>query len=135
MLHTRYYLIESRELLKNQLQSGFDKGMSEILTEPLLILNEEADRSSWGKDENILKVKLLYLARMREYEFISSDEDAIKVLGSDNISGPLFDKWWTIREIEVEGNTEELIMFLKPLKNRVKETGNKIIDSWIREYI
>src|SRR5262245_53151215 len=135
MLHTRYYLIEPRADAAARLQ-GLDPGLVDLLLEPVLISNGEADRSWLGAEEHLLRVKLLYLARLREYQPFASDEDARTWFGSDRVSGNVFDKWWTIRRFGGLDHTDaELLDFLKPLKAKVLPTGNELVDQWLEKVL
>jgi len=108
-----------------------DQDFAEILLEPILIRNTEDDRSAWRPEDHILLVKLLYLARIREYSPCASDDAAHKWFGSDRVSGEIFDRWWTIRAPELEGSDEDLAYFLKPMKEKILSTGNSLVDDWV----
>jgi hypothetical protein len=50
---------------------------------------------------------------------LASDEDARKWLGSEQVSGAVFDQWWTVRALVLEGSDRELLEFLKPVKEKI----------------
>jgi hypothetical protein len=130
MLHTWYYLIEPRTDAAARLR-GRDPDLVDLLLEPNLISNVEADRSWLGAEEHLLRVKILYLARLREYTPFASDEDARSWFGCDRVSGNVFDEWWTIRRFGLDHTDAELVDFLKPLKAKVLPTGNELVDRWL----
>jgi hypothetical protein len=90
-----------------------------------------ADRSPWREPELTLAVKLLYLARLREYDPLSSDAEAERVLGSAVVSAEVFDRWWSIRRIEFD-TPEEMHDFLSRVVQKVPSTGNVTVDEWLR---
>ncbi|BDE73392.1 hypothetical protein HQS1_45160 [Delftia lacustris] len=75
-----------------------------------------------------MTVKLLYLARVREYEFLSSSPDARRVLGSDDITTQVFDRWWTIREMPWEEPSEHWECYLAAVSKKVEATGRIAVD-------
>jgi hypothetical protein len=131
MQHIGYYLIEPRPDAVAHFRDCGDQDFAEILLEPILISNAEADRSAWRAEDHVLRVKLLFLARIREYSPCASDEDARKWFGSDRVSGEVFDRWWTIRGLEFEGSDSELADFLEPVKEKILPTGNSLLDEWV----
>jgi hypothetical protein len=131
MRFINYYLIEPRPEAVAHFRDCGDQDFADILLEPILISNAEGGRSAWRPEDHVLRVKLLYLASIREYSFCASDEDARKWFGSDRVSGTVFDRWWTIRMPSLEGSDDELARFLKPMKERILPTGNGLVDEWV----
>jgi hypothetical protein len=111
MLFIKYYLIEPRPEAVARFRDCGDQDFADILLEPILISNTEGGRSAWRLEDHVLRVKLLYLARIRELSPCASDEDARKWFGSDRVSGTVFDRWWTIRTPPLEGSDDELANF------------------------
>lgn len=79
-----------------------------------------------------MAVKLLYLARVREYEFLSSSPDACRVLGSDSITTQVFDRWWTIREMPWEAPSEHWECYLAAVSTKVEATGHFAVDELLQ---
>jgi hypothetical protein len=65
-------------------------------------------------------------------ETFASDEDARKWLGSDRVSGAVFDQWWTVRAVVLEGTDRELLDLLKPMKEKILPTRNSLVDEWVQ---
>jgi hypothetical protein len=76
-------------------------------------------------------VKLLYLARIREYDFLSSADDARRILGSDAITIEVFDRWWTLREMPWEEPSEHWEPYLAAVSAHVQPTGNPAVDDML----
>src|SRR5215469_7347173 len=131
MRHINYYLIEPRPEAITRFRDCGDPELAGLLLEPLLISNTESDRSGWRPEDHALRVKLLYLARIREYVPFVSDEDARQWFGCDRVSGAVFDQWWTIRMLEFEGSDSELSDYLKSMKEKILPTGNSLVDEWV----
>ncbi len=85
----------------------------------------------WGSTEYHLKMKLLWLARFREYEPFASNEAAHRILGTAELSEAAFDAGWTIRQITFSGESKEFIDELKSLLHLTEPTGNDIVDAWL----
>lgn len=79
-----------------------------------------------------MAVKLLYLARVREYEFLSSPSDARRVLGSDAITIQVFHRWWTLREMPWEEPSEHWEGYLTAVSEHVEATGDVAIDEMLQ---
>jgi len=75
-----------------------------------------------------MAVKLLYLARVREYEILSSPGDDRRVLDSDVITIRVFDRSWTLREMPWEEPSEHWEGYLAAVSEHVEATGNFAID-------
>jgi hypothetical protein len=131
MRHIQYYLIEPRPEAVPHFRDCGDQNFAELLLEPVLISNTEFDRSPWRPEDHALRVKLLYLARIREYSPCASDEDARKWFGSDRVSGTVFDQWWKIRTPPLEGSDNDLAEFLGPMKEKILSTDNSLVDAWV----
>src|SRR5436305_1618433 len=101
-----FFLIEPRSNLVSHLRGKTEPDFIDILSEPVLIRSREGCRASEIKGYREAKVKLLFLARLREYDPLSSDAEAARLLGDDRISTGLFDRWWTIREFGLEEDAE-----------------------------
>lgn len=85
----------------------------------------------WGPTEHHLKMKLLWLARFREYEPFASEATAQRILGATELSEAAFDAGWSIREITFSGESKEFIDELKSLLHLTEPTGNDIVDAWL----
>ena len=132
MQHTVYFLVEPNAEALREFPIHVDTGMTEILLEPLLTSRTFGDRSPWRVEEVELAVKLIYVARMREYTPISEDSVAKRVLGSDEVSIQLFDRWWSVRRLYMEeGRSEEMEDYLVSAVHKVKPTGNPTVDTWL----
>src|SRR5262245_44503058 len=119
MLGTLYLLIEPRADAREHFASVAGEH-ADLLLESLLL-----DPQATRRDNVLDLAKLVFLARMREYEPFSTPENAVKVLGSDEISVDVFDRWWTIRELDYEFSFETMIrLFLAPVASKVRTKGD-----------
>jgi hypothetical protein len=105
--------------------------IADILLEPVLIRNREGGQTVWMPDNYANKIKLLYLARLREYTPLAADEDAERLLRSSRVSTSVFDRWWSIRRLEVENDTEELVHFLKRVQDKVDPPNDEYVAGWL----
>jgi hypothetical protein len=133
MHHTAYYLIEPNVDAFRQFSARIDSEYSGLVLEPWLTSRQYADLSAWHMVDLELAVKLLYLARLREYEFLSEDAKAIHALGSAAISEAVFDRWWTVRRLHLnEGSSEQMEAILGKMLEKVPATGNELVDEWLQ---
>ena len=133
MLHTVFFLIEPNEEALREFPIRAGSEFAEVLLDPLLTSRDYADRSRWREDETELAVKLLYVARLREYTPLAEDEAAKQVLGSEHVSAEIFDRWWSIRRLFLEeGRSEEMQDYLVAVTKKVRPTGNSVVDEWVR---
>lgn len=133
MNHTAYFLIEPNVGAKLEFPVRAESGISDILLQPILTSRNYADRSAWRVTDSQLAVKLLYLARLREYVPLTDDESALKILGSAVIAEDVFDRWWSIRIFRMEeGPSEQLHDYLAARIEKVEPTGNPLLDEWLK---
>jgi hypothetical protein len=126
--HTTYFQIEPSAVALATFPSVLVATEADILLQPVLTSRSWADRSAWCQETVAMTVKLLYLARVREYEFLSSSPDARRVLGSDDITTQVFDRWWTIREMPWEEPSEHWECYLAAVSKKVEATGRIAVD-------
>lgn len=133
MNHTVYFLIEPNVGAKLEFPVRAEPWISAILLQPILTSRNYADRSAWRITDSQLAVKLLYLARLREYVPLTDDERALKILGSAVIAEDVFDRWWSIRIFRMEeGPSEQLHDYLVARIDKVEPTGNPVLDEWLK---
>jgi hypothetical protein len=132
--HTDFFLIEPNDAARSKFPVALGEN-SVLLLEPALTSRSSPDRSPWRRPELELAVKLIFVAQMREYEFLSSDTSAQLILGSVGVSVDVFDRWWTIRRLEFEARSEELEDFLVAIADQVEATGNAVVDDWVKSLV
>lgn len=126
-----YFLIEPRPGAECELAERAGKVLSGFLLAPYLMTRCFKDRSAWRLFDIAIAIKLMYLAQLREYGPLQSDEGARAILGSDRVSADLFDRWWTIRKLEFGGPTEDKQELLGLMLDKIEPTGNGVVDCWI----
>src|SRR5262249_38694817 len=124
--------IEPRPQLAQHLRGRTEPDFADILLESVLIPNREGDRIVWTAASHATRLKLLYLARLREHTPLASAPDAERVLGSARVSATLFDRWWTIRRREVENDREELVCSLRPVQGKIDPPDDELVAAWLQ---
>ena len=132
MKHITYFQIEPSAVALATFPSVLTAEEADILLQPVLTSRSWADRSAWRQEAVAIAVKLFYLARVREYAFVSSPADARRVLGSDAIAIQVFDRWWTIREMPWEEPSEHWEDYLAAVSEHVEATGEVAVDEMLR---
>jgi hypothetical protein len=126
------YLIEPRPALRDQLRGRVEDNFAELLLEPVLLSNKEGRcHSAWRDEDHALTIKLIHLAQVREYTPVSNDKDFERVFGSPRLSEGLFDRWWTIRRLLLDDDTESMRPLLREFLPLVDRTGNELVDQWL----
>jgi len=129
-----YYLIQPRLELAEWLRPRTEPDVVDLLTGRQLVTNDEfVGRTFWRDEENLLRVKLLFVANLRDFIPLKDDESCEAILGSREISVSLFDRWWTIEALELEGNVNDFMGQLQRSLPSVQPTGNSVVDEWLRE--
>jgi hypothetical protein len=131
--HLAYFLIEPKQIAVLELPQRVGKESAELMLEPYLTTRCFADRSAWRQFEVVLAVKLMHLAKLREYDPLRTDAAAHFILGSDRVSAAVFDQWWTIRKLNFKGPSENRQELLSRFFDKIDLTGNALIDYWIRK--
>ena len=131
---TGYYAILPRPELADWLRSRTTLNMIELLTESTLVSNDEfIGETAWREPENTLRVKILFLAGLRDLIPLKDDVGCNAILGSSAISPTLFDRWWTLQYFDDLCNVKEFMGELTKSIHSVPPTGNPVVDEWIDE--
>lgn len=132
MQHTVYFLIEPNDRAKHEFPVRAETSIADILLGSILTSRNCADHSGWRVTDSQLAVKLLYLARLREYVPLVEDECALKILGSASIAENVFDRWWSIRLFGMEeGPSEQMHGYLAACVDKAEPTGSQLLNEWI----
>jgi hypothetical protein len=125
------YLIEPRHELTAWLHDRVDSELADLLRQPAVLSNKEADRSDWTDQAHVEAVKLVYVASLRQYSGLETDAEFEAALGSPRISVSLFDQWRTIKRLEFDGSIDELLPFLAQHIGSTDRTGISVVDDWL----
>lgn len=127
-----YYAVRPRPEFAEWLRTRTEPDMVELLTEPQLVSHDEfIGKTPWREPENTLRVKILFLAGLRDLTPLAADAGFRAILGSPEISSALFDRWWTIQYFEAQCNVKEFLGELTRSLSSVRQTGNPVVDEWI----
>ncbi|UXC20509.1 hypothetical protein [Comamonas squillarum] len=132
-----YFNIEATNAALDAFPKLLDKGDAELLLEPVL-----TSRYGGGVGFPLCRskylttlVKLLYLARLREYIFLTASEDAVRILGSDAISTKVFDRWWTLSEMQWDEPSEHWESYLRAFTEKIQLTGDPEVDELLQAHL
>jgi hypothetical protein len=103
---TAMYLIEPLLSLAAFLTARVsDAVLREMLLQPVVLANTEGGKTDWTADDETEYVKLVFLASLHEYNTLVSDEGFAAAFGTDVLSVELFDRWWSIRRLDIDNDT------------------------------
>jgi hypothetical protein len=126
-----HYLIEPRSELRERLRESAEAYVS-AACHSVSWRSTTGGHEGWTEEDRCLRVKFLYLARLREMEGLWTDEQFEAAFGSAVLSGDVFDRWWTIRELAPAGSAEDHRSALQGFLHSIKPTGNEKVDDWLK---
>jgi hypothetical protein len=104
---TAVYLIEALPSLAAFLAARVsDMVLLELLLRPVVLTNHEGGKSDWTAVDHTEYVKLVFLASLHDYDTLVSDDGFATAFGTDVLSVELFDRWWSIRRLEIDNDTD-----------------------------
>ncbi len=104
---TALYLIEALSGLAASLAARLDDAvLLELLLEPRVLANREGGNTDWTAEDNTEYVKLVFLASLHDYDTTVTDEGFAAVFGTDVLSVEFFDRWWSIRRLTIDNDTD-----------------------------
>jgi len=109
------------------------RDMADILLEPELISHKEGGKTLWWKNDYIQKIKLVFLARIKEYTPLQPNQSFEALFGSARLSIQLFDRWWTIREL-YEESAESMDEFVEQFIHLVDASESEIVNGWLERF-
>jgi hypothetical protein len=125
------FLVEPRLELREQVQRLADADLADYVLTPQLLVQRHGCRKVILEDSFATRVKLLYLASIRDLAPLTDDADAECLLGSARIAVPVFDRWWQVREISECEGVEEMFGYVKRVLGKVDDTGYTWVDEWL----
>lgn len=130
MRYTVFYLIEARKALEESVNSNDVSDLPDLLLDPVMLSHEESD-SLWMAHDHAHLVKLLFLAQVKEYEPLRDDSAFEDLFGSTELSQELFDRWWTIRRLQLDDNADTLVPLLKQFAHLVSPVKSELVNNWL----
>lgn len=104
---TAVYLIESLPVLAAFLAARVsDAVLLELLLRPVVLANHEGGKTDWKAEDNTEYVKIVFLASLHDYTPLVSDEGFAAVFGTDELTVELFNRWWSIRRLDIDNDTD-----------------------------
>ncbi len=149
-----YFLIEPKDDLRRRLAGLVEYGMlnrddADVLKETVLLSYHDQDdvlpqQGEGGEQSSALpqkealndptliesKVKLLYLAKIRQFKPWCNDAEAVALLGSALLSTAVFDSCWTVRRLSVD-HVERLNPVLKGMSDQVDCADDDRLHQWL----
>jgi hypothetical protein len=131
-LVTTYYLIEPLATLADRLCGRTEDDFIELLHEPVLVKNLEGGHWLLSR-EQLLLMKLQFLASLTDYTLLSTAAGFERLLGSNHLSVELFDQYWTVRRFELDAEATEWREDLRTCALRIAPTGDLRVDQFLEE--
>lgn len=129
------YMVKPRESLRDRFSidcdsSSIDSGVASLFLDTFVCSKWKVDRSSLDRLDHIVQVKLVYLAYLFS-EFRGTHEYST-LFGDSNLSEGDFDTYWTVEEIDVDDNFDDLELHMSHgTMPRFKRSERNFINDWL----
>lgn len=129
MLHPKFFLIEPLSGSLAEWGALTEEELS-LCGSSHLMSHELPDKSDWTLADACAVVKLAYLAQT--LDIFQEESTRAHIFGSADISETVFDRWWSIREIEYLGRAIECSRELKLFSSHLSPGNSPLVTSWLR---
>lgn len=133
MLHSRFFLIEPLSGTSAELAQTLKDDELILWCTPQLMSHEFSDRSGWSTADICLVVKLAYLAQA--LDIFQDQGKRAQIFGSADISEIVFDRWWSIKQIEYLGRTIEFSQELRSFSEYLRPGDSMVPTQWLQQMI
>lgn len=133
MMHTKFFLIEPRGQAPADLAQLLTDDELLLCCAPQLMSHEIADKSGWTTADMCFVVKLAYLAQT--LDIFRDEQKRAQIFGSADISEAVFDRWWSIKQIEYLGQTIEFSRELKSFSTKLRSSDSPVVKEWLQRMI
>lgn len=131
MLHRRFFLIEPLNGTLAELGRSLTEDELVLCCSPQLMSHEFADKSGWTATDICLVVKLAFLAQT--LDIFQNERKRAAVFDTADISESVFNRWWSIREIEYLGRTIECSQELRAFSSNVDPGNSLVVKNWLQQ--
>jgi hypothetical protein len=135
---TALYVIEALPALSVFLSARLsDEVLLGLLLQPRVLANREGGKTTWTEADNTTLVKLFFLASLHDYDTTVTDEGFREVFETDQLTEDMFDRWWSIRRLEIDNDTDWYMPLLAGClrRNKVGPIANERVAerlAWIQ---
>lgn len=131
MKYEAFYLIEPKPLLA-EICSKYDVDVQELFCNQRLWKSYEGGKSSWSTEGRCASCKLAFLLYiLKEYDGLNELTD---IFQNEKISIKLFDKYWKISAVALEGCVDE-VENNSLSKDSIELTEMVDVDNWLMESV
>lgn len=131
MLHSKFFLIEPLSGTSAVLAQSLKDDELKLCCVPQLISHEFGDKSGWSTADMYLVVKLAYLAQA--LDIFPDEGKRAQIFGSSDISEAVFDRWWSIKQVEYLGRTIEFSQELGSFSRCLRTSDSAVLARWLQE--
>ena len=115
MLHSWFFLIEPRKEALAELARCLTEDELLLCCSPQLMSHEVDDKSDWTEASIRAVVKLAYLAQT--LDIFQDENKRAHIFGLADISEAVFDRWWSLKQVEYLGRAIESSQELRSFSN------------------
>ena len=128
------YIIHGKPELHSQLTKAVDSDFADILCERVCIRSDEGGRTAWSDADHTLKIKLLFLASLGQWEPLREEQGFQAVFGDTSRNADFFDRWWSIDRLECDWEADILAKDYASEFDRMPPCPNPLVKSWLQYY-
>jgi hypothetical protein len=128
-----YYLIEPTPPLVERVRAALDANFASVILERVVISKRHvAGHLAEADEAHLIALKLALLSLLKIDRIWDTPAQFEQVFGSTELSAELFDRWWTLTEIEYV-SFEEWERFVGPAVPFIRPQTNPRVADWLAE--
>ena len=133
MLNSWFFLIEPRKETLAELAQCLTEDELLLCCSPQLMSHEVDDKSDWTEASIRAVVKLAYLAQT--LDIFQDENKRAHIFGLADISEAVFDRWWSLKQVEYLGRAIESSQELRSFSNNLHPGDNPVVARWVQQVL
>lgn len=133
MLNSWFFLIEPRKETLAELAQCLTEDELSLCFSPQLMSHEFGDKSDWTEASIRAVVKLAYLAQT--LDIFQDENKRAHIFGLADISEAVFDRWWSLKQVEYLGRAIESRQELRSFSSNLNPGDNPVVARWVQQVL
>jgi hypothetical protein len=133
MLNNWFFLIEPRKETSAELAQRLTEDELLLCCSSQVMSHEFGDKSAWTEASIRAVVKLAYLAQT--LEIFQDENKRAHIFGLADISEAVFDRWWSLKQVEYLGRAVESSQELRSFSSNLQASENPVVARWLEQVL
>jgi len=133
MLNSWFFLIEPRKETLAELAQCLTEDELLLCFSPQLMSHEFGEKSDWTEASIRAVVKLAYLAQT--LDIFQDENKRAHIFGLADISEAVFDRWWSLKQVEYLGRAIESRQELRSFWSNLNPGDNPVVARWVQQVL